>query len=129
VVYAQLKFLWANGERAHSIDRLRLFADELSRDLISRQERNPSQTTITARMSELSQLLAKCYLKLGQWQYDVEQSWSNGVCLERQIMSSLPDILACRMPGATFSTHISYLRATIRPCTRHGIHGHWPTSM
>jgi serine/threonine-protein kinase mTOR len=80
-VYAQLKYLWASGEREHSIDRLRLFADELSRDLLSRQERHSAQATVTARMTELSQLLAKCYLKLGQWQYEIVQSWDHEVDL------------------------------------------------
>jgi hypothetical protein len=79
VVYAQLKFLWANGERTHSIERLRNFADELSRDLDGRRERHPSQALSPSKIGELSQLLAKCYLKLGEWQYEIEQNWKDMV--------------------------------------------------
>jgi FKBP12-rapamycin complex-associated protein len=81
VVYAQLKFLWAQGaqERAHSISALLQFTDNLSRDLAGRTERQPSHALPSAKMQELSVLLSKCYLKLGEWQVEVGDDWGR-VC-------------------------------------------------
>jgi FKBP12-rapamycin complex-associated protein len=82
VVYAQLKYLWATDpqERGRTINNLRLFADDLARDVKGRADRLISHPSFgSAKLDDLSQLLAKCYLKLGEWQVDIGSDWGE-VC-------------------------------------------------
>jgi hypothetical protein len=122
-VYAQLKFLWANGERTLSIERLRNFVDELSRDLDGRHERHPSKALSTTKVDELSRLLAKCYLKLGEWKYEIEQNWKSVVSLSTS--STYPRFSFIRRKlEPTFWTGITMRPDTIRAHTKRGIRGH-----
>jgi FKBP12-rapamycin complex-associated protein len=68
--------MWASGERNGSIMFMRQFADSLTRDLQGRPERASSSAVSKSRMDELSKLLARCYLKLGEWQFETGEDWS-----------------------------------------------------
>jgi len=81
VVYAQLKFMWASGERPGSIVFMRQFAESLTRDLNGRPERPGNSAASKARMDELSKLLARCHLKLGEWQVEMGEDWSTASAL------------------------------------------------
>ncbi|KZV74520.1 atypical/PIKK/FRAP protein kinase [Peniophora sp. CONT] len=74
VVYAQLKFMWAEGAKSESLTFLRQFVTSLARDL---QPEVPTQRggVPKQKMAELSHLLARCFFKQGQWQMEVEDNW------------------------------------------------------
>ena len=75
MVYAQLKFMWAEGAKAESLNFLRQFVSSLARDL---QPEVPTQRggVPKQKMAELSHLLARCFFKQGQWQVDMHEDWS-----------------------------------------------------
>lgn len=89
VTYAQLKYQWSTGKYQNSLQKLRDFTNNLSDVLQSQQAilqaataraqpNNLSEPNATIQMSHLKaqkaeiestrKLLAKCYLKLGEWQ-------------------------------------------------------------
>ena len=77
VVYAQLKFMWASGAKEESLNFLRQFSASLARDVMqetSAQTQRPSVSK--SKMAELSKLVARCYFKQGEWQYELEDGWS-----------------------------------------------------
>uniref|UniRef100_A0A0W0G7G9 non-specific serine/threonine protein kinase n=1 Tax=Moniliophthora roreri TaxID=221103 RepID=A0A0W0G7G9_MONRR len=84
VVYAHLKFLWANGAQEESLGYLRQFSNKVARDLQAENEhpRNPSKQ----RNEQLIRLLARCYFKLGEWQVEMNVNWGSQL---------VPDILHC----------------------------------
>ena len=83
VMYAQLKYQWSIGQQQGSLQRLRDFTADLSNKLtISTAPTNGIQATINSagpnhdtsiqiaknlEASKTSMLLAKCYLKQGEW--------------------------------------------------------------
>ncbi|KAI0316749.1 atypical/PIKK/FRAP protein kinase [Amylostereum chailletii] len=76
VVYAQLKYMWASGAREESLTFLRNFAASLSRDLHPETpERGTRSNVSKQKLHELSQLLARCYFKQGQWQAEMADNW------------------------------------------------------
>ncbi|KAF7350698.1 Serine/threonine-protein kinase TOR [Mycena sanguinolenta] len=74
VVYAQLKFMWAQGAREGSLAELRQFTVSLANDFQAEHDAQraglPKQ-----RLSELSKLLARCYFKQGEWQVALDENW------------------------------------------------------
>lgn len=93
ILYAMLKYQWSSGPQQHQIafDRLRAFTAELAYQLIDHEEqmrektdaRNPGHATVDQPLTEpgstppekrpnvdsaaVRTLLAKCYLKAGEW--------------------------------------------------------------
>lgn len=74
VVYAQLKYMWANGAKEESLSFLRQFSSNLSRDLQAEGGEIPSHQH---QLSELSKLLARCYFKTGEWQIKLADDWGS----------------------------------------------------
>ena len=80
VVYAQLKFMWANNAKDTSLEFLQGFAKDLARDLVMEKEERHSRPAVSKqKLDEMSRLLARCYFKLGQWQSELKESWDH-VC-------------------------------------------------
>ncbi|TDL23875.1 atypical/PIKK/FRAP protein kinase [Rickenella mellea] len=77
VVYAQLKFMWANGARDDSLKFLRSFATSLARDLQTETAERSRANVSKQRLEELSKLLARCYYKQGEWQSAVKENWDD----------------------------------------------------
>lgn len=76
VVYAQLKYMWANGSREESLSFLRQFSTSLARDLqVETKELSQRPGVNKHKLDELSRLLARCYFKQGQWQVELKEDW------------------------------------------------------
>ncbi|KAF8448980.1 phosphatidylinositol 3-kinase [Boletus edulis BED1] len=76
VVYAQLKYMWANGSREDSLNFLRQFSASLARDLqVETKELSQRPGVSKHKLDELSRLLARCYFKQGQWQVELKEDW------------------------------------------------------
>ncbi|KAJ7779782.1 phosphatidylinositol 3-kinase [Mycena metata] len=69
VVYAQLKYMWAQGAREESLAQLRQFTITLARDL------QATEQAAGPRVAELSKLLARCYFKQGEWRVALDENW------------------------------------------------------
>lgn len=77
VVYAQLKFMWANGRKEESLQFVRHFGLDLAKDIESESDENgPLSTASETRLEDRTRLLARCYLKQGQWQKELNEDWS-----------------------------------------------------
>ena len=74
VIYAHLKCNWAKGDRRDTLAYLRDFSAKLARDI---QSNTPARTepSGTGKLAELSRLLARCYFKLGEWQFALKEEW------------------------------------------------------
>ncbi|KAJ7858122.1 FAT domain-containing protein [Mycena olivaceomarginata] len=76
VVYAQLKFMWAQGAREGSLAELRQFTVSLAKDLQAESSDHAQRTGLPKqRLTELSKLLARCYFKQGEWQVALDENW------------------------------------------------------
>jgi FKBP12-rapamycin complex-associated protein len=79
VIYANLKYMWARGESEKSLSWLRTFsgrlADDLGLDLDNPTER-VQEVRGMPKMSEYISLLARCYLKQGEWQSALKDNWN-----------------------------------------------------
>jgi len=74
VIYAQAKYMWAQGEREPSLNFLRQFANSLSNDV----KTEPSRTGVPRpKYDEISRLLARCYFKQGQWEAELDAEWQS----------------------------------------------------
>lgn len=88
VIYAYLKLLWASNLKETTYEMLKTFTEQIQTDLSSRIS-IPKTATInavyTSAASQLpspssnalgldSKLLARCYVKLGQWELDISGS-------------------------------------------------------
>ncbi|KAG0243175.1 armadillo-type protein [Mortierella sp. GBAus27b] len=81
VVYAKLKYMWATGIRQQTLECLRQFTDRLASDLgLGTAETNGSSLTGANSSNgpdeDFSRLLARCYLKQGQWQFALQDGWT-----------------------------------------------------
>lgn len=83
VVYAKLKYMWATGVRAQTLGCLQEFTDRLATDLRNGAAAAAgSATTLTglhkggATEEDLARLLARCYLKQGEWQFAIQEKWT-----------------------------------------------------
>ncbi|KZT27933.1 phosphatidylinositol 3-kinase [Neolentinus lepideus HHB14362 ss-1] len=78
VVYAQLKFMWANGSREECLNFLHEFTNNMARDLqLETSERGQRPGVSKQKLDELSRLLARCYFKQGQWQAEAHDDWGS----------------------------------------------------
>ena len=74
VIYAQAKYMWAQGERESSLNFLRQFANSLSSDV----KTEPSRVGVPRpKYDEISRLLARCYFKQGQWEAELDSEWQS----------------------------------------------------
>lgn len=73
--------MWATGAREDSLNFLRQFSANLSRDLQAEAGEALSHSGVPKhKLSELSKLLARCYFKTGEWQIELEDNWGS-VCI------------------------------------------------
>ncbi|KAF7362629.1 Serine/threonine-protein kinase TOR [Mycena venus] len=76
VVYAQLKFMWAQGAREGSLAELRQFTVSLAKDLQAESSDHAQRAGLPKqRLNELKKLLARCYFKQGEWQVALDENW------------------------------------------------------
>ncbi|KAI5120260.1 hypothetical protein M0805_004596 [Coniferiporia weirii] len=73
VVYAQLKFMWANKLQDESLQYLRVFTSSLAHDLKTESSLGVRPLVSKQKLDEMSQLLARCYYKQAQWQHALKQ--------------------------------------------------------
>ena len=74
VIYAQAKYMWAQGDRDSSLNFLRQFATSLSSDV----KTEPSRSGVPRpKYDEISRLLARCYFKQGQWEAELDSEWQS----------------------------------------------------
>ncbi|KAF8201037.1 atypical/PIKK/FRAP protein kinase [Mycena galopus ATCC 62051] len=96
VVYAQLKFMWAQGAREGSLAELRQFTVSLAKDLQAESNDHAQRTGLPKqRLTELSKLLARCYFKQGEWQVALDENWYRDD-------SGLKDVLQSYLLATTF---------------------------
>lgn len=79
VVYAQLKYMWATGSQREALSHLVDFTSRMSHDLGLNPDDLitqplPSHTNIK-NVQEYTRLLARCFLKQGEWQVALQPSW------------------------------------------------------
>ena len=74
VIYAHLKCNWAKGEKEDTLNYLRDFSAKLARDIQSGTTPR-AQPVGNSKWEELSRLLARCYFKLGEWQFALKEEW------------------------------------------------------
>lgn len=68
--------MWATGAKKESLEFLRHFSASLSRDLQVETSDNSSYIGIPKeKLAELSKLLARCYFKMGEWQFEFADDW------------------------------------------------------
>ncbi|KAG0095495.1 phosphatidylinositol kinase- protein kinase tor1 [Podila epicladia] len=82
IVYAKLKYMWATGVREKSLVCLQQFADRLAADLGlgGADVYGPAATGLalaTGHDTDFSRLLARCFLKQGEWQFALQNGWRN----------------------------------------------------
>ena len=98
VIYAQAKYMWAQGEREPSLNFLRQFASSLSSDV----KTEPSRSGVPRpKYDEISRLLARCYFKQGQWEAELDTEWQSVSRLESASSELNSCIVAehCRDPA------------------------------
>ncbi|ORZ10331.1 phosphatidylinositol kinase Tor2 [Lobosporangium transversale] len=82
IVYAKLKYMWATGVREHTLDCLRQFTERLASDLgLGTVEDAGIAMTganqLNGNVVDYSRLLARCYLKQGEWQFALQDGWTH----------------------------------------------------
>ncbi|KAI5778883.1 armadillo-type protein [Geopyxis carbonaria] len=80
VTYARLKFMWATGSQGRAIEHLLEFTESLSNDLRKSMTNgtiplNQPQNPASVQITENTRLLARCYLKQGEWQVALHKNW------------------------------------------------------
>jgi serine/threonine-protein kinase mTOR len=77
VVYAQLKYMWADGAKEETLHHLRAFTASLAKDIQQESgDRGHRPNVSKNRLAELNKLLARCYLKQGEWQMVLKDDWN-----------------------------------------------------
>lgn len=81
VVYAQLKYMWAMGSHQEALDHLIEFTSQMSHvlqlqndDLIA-QPLPSERADASEEVIENTKLLARCFLKQGEWRVALRDSW------------------------------------------------------
>ncbi|KAF9993671.1 phosphatidylinositol kinase- protein kinase tor1 [Entomortierella chlamydospora] len=82
IVYAKLKYMWATGVREQTLDCLRQFTERLASDLgLGTVEDVGIAMTganqLNGNVIDYSRLLARCYLKQGEWQFALQDGWTH----------------------------------------------------
>ena len=76
VIYAHLKCRWAKGERDETLHYLRDFSEKLAQDIqAGTSGRGAGKPAVDSKLEGLSRLLARCYYKLGEWQFALKEEW------------------------------------------------------
>lgn len=82
VVYAQLKFMWTTGNQQEALDYLVDFTTRMSKDLnlnssydLITQPLPSEMPNSTDEIQEYTKLLARCFLKQGEWQVVLNNNW------------------------------------------------------
>lgn len=81
VVYAQLKYMWAKGQQKEALRHLVDFTTRMSQDLglnpndLITQPLPSEGPGIPKHVEEYTKLLARCFLKQGEWQIALNNSW------------------------------------------------------
>ncbi|SGZ55137.1 CIC11C00000003613 [Sungouiella intermedia] len=81
VVYAQLKYMWAKGQRKEALRHLVDFTTRMSQDLGLNPNDLITQPVpldgpgIPKHVEEYTKLLARCFLKQGEWQIVLNTNW------------------------------------------------------
>lgn len=81
VVYAQLKYMWAKGQRREALRHLVDFTTRMSQDLglnpndLITQPIPSDGPGIPKHVEEYTRLLARCFLKQGEWQIVLNNNW------------------------------------------------------
>lgn len=81
VVYAQLKYMWAKGQQREALLHLVDFTTRMSQDLglnpndLITQPLPSEGPGIPKHVEEYTKLLARCFLKQGEWQIALNNNW------------------------------------------------------
>ncbi|KAI5952420.1 TOR1 [Candida jiufengensis] len=81
VVYAQLKYMWTKGQRPEALRHLVDFTTRMSQDLglnpndLITQPLPSEGPGIPKHVDEYTKLLARCFLKQGEWQIALNNNW------------------------------------------------------
>ena len=81
VVYAQLKYMWAKGQRPEALRHLVDFTTRMSQDLglnpndLITQPLPSEGPGIPKHVEDYTRLLARCFLKQGEWQIALNNNW------------------------------------------------------
>lgn len=80
VVYAQLKYMWASGNNKEALKSLVEFTNRMSQDLnlgenIMSEPLPSERPGISKEIETYTKLLARCYLKQGEWQIAMKPNW------------------------------------------------------
>lgn len=81
VVYAQLKYMWAKGQQKEALRHLVDFTTRMSQDLglnpndLITQPLPSEGPGIPKHVEEYTKLLARCFLKQGEWQIALNNNW------------------------------------------------------
>lgn len=81
VVYAQMKYMWAKGQRKEALRHLVAFTTRMSQDLglnpndLITQPVPVDGPGIPKHVEEYTKLLARCFLKQGEWQIVLNNNW------------------------------------------------------
>ena len=82
VVYAQLKYMWSRGQKSEALNHLVDFTSKLSRDLGLNENEVITQPIpktvpgVTDDIERFTKLLARCYLKQGEWKIAMDEEWT-----------------------------------------------------
>jgi serine/threonine-protein kinase mTOR len=75
-VYAQLKYMWANGAKEDTLSFMRQFSTNLAHDIQNETATQTQRAGVSRqKLDELSRLLARCYFKQAQWQVELKDTW------------------------------------------------------
>lgn len=78
VVYAQLKYLWGTGKQEQAVEKMEVFATKFAA-ILGVDPKNvhdlSSVIRVTKRNNEHWRLLARCFLKFGQWKVSLYPEW------------------------------------------------------
>lgn len=73
--------MWVKGSKQDSLDFLQKFTGSLASDVMRESNAQPARAGLTKqRIIELSKLVARCYLKQGEWQVELKNDWSSVCC-------------------------------------------------
>lgn len=81
VVYAQLKYMWSKGQQKEALRHLVDFTTRMSQDLglnpndLITQPLPSEGPGIPKHVEEYTKLLARCFLKQGEWQIALNSNW------------------------------------------------------
>jgi hypothetical protein len=119
--------MWAQGNQEKSLAFLQTFTARLAQDVgLGMNEPSINSPLLKPEIGELSKLLARCYLKLGEWQVALKENWD-------QVRPQLQRVISClimtllRIIFRIFCMPIIWPNNSILRGIRHGTLGRLPT--